>query len=99
MALVDIKCAECAAKLKISEHLVGTTIKCPKCRESFVAEVGDSYGLTPEPAKPQPSRAERPMKEGKPAKRAAKPAKPQKPETKAERAQREMLEKWSKSME
>ncbi len=106
MALADVKCAECSARLKISEQLVGTKIKCPKCRETFFAEVGDSYGLA---ADPVPTRTQAPKHDGvsppAPAKgkaksaKSAKPAKPAKPETAAERAQRERLEKWAKSME
>jgi hypothetical protein len=66
MSHVVIKCAECRAALKVAERLLGTPIKCPKCKETFIAEVGDTYALADDvPAspvvtpKPDPSAAEK----------------------------------------
>lgn len=102
MANVEIKCSECYTKLSVPEDVLGTKIKCPKCKEVFFAEAGDSYGIVEEP-KPRPVRAAEPEEASGPSRGGAsrKPAKPEKPkkESKAERAQREMMEKWSKKME
>ncbi len=45
MTPVEIKCSECGFALQIDEQLLGTTMKCPKCKETFFAETGDSYDL------------------------------------------------------
>jgi phage FluMu protein Com len=101
MAHVDIKCAECGAKLKVAEKLLGTTIKCPKCKSEFVAEIGESYDLAEEA--PQPRVVARDSDEPDQPKRgrptASKPAKGSKPETKAERELRERMEKWAQKMD
>jgi hypothetical protein len=40
-----LECPSCGWEGKIEEELVGKRIKCPKCNESFTAEVGGSYDL------------------------------------------------------
>jgi DNA-directed RNA polymerase subunit RPC12/RpoP len=102
MTHADVKCAECGARLKVAEKLVGTMIQCPKCKEKFFAEVGDTYGLAGDSGSPQviDRRAESDTAPtgAKPRPKSKAHARP-KAETKAEREQRERLEKWAKKMD
>lgn len=41
MSIVSIECPECAWSMEIDKTDIGATIKCPKCKESFIAEEGD----------------------------------------------------------
>jgi predicted Zn finger-like uncharacterized protein len=107
MAQVEVKCTECYTKLKVDEGSLGKQLKCPKCKQVFYAELGDSYGLAAEPAPARPTASnsepetmpERMPSRGKANAKPTKTDKKSKPESKAEREQRERLEKWSKSME
>lgn len=102
MSQIEIKCAECRARLRINEKLLGTSIKCPKCKEKFIAEAGDTYALADDPVAP-PSVHARPAQTARkpdPARSpSAKPAPRPKSETNEERKQRERMEKWSSQLE
>jgi predicted Zn finger-like uncharacterized protein len=101
MSQIEIKCAECRARLRINEKLLGTSIKCPKCKETFIAEAGDTYALADDsPAQALVQRAPASTQAaGERAPTASKPTPQPKPETRAERKQREDLEKWASRME
>lgn len=109
MATVEVKCGECGFPQQVDEAALGTTVKCPKCKDTFYAETGDAYGLADEPADapvvdrraasaggdnaPRP----RPIPTAKPAARKPEP-RPRK-ESKEERALRERMEKWAEKMD
>ena len=107
MAGVEVKCGECGFAHEVEKTQLGKQLKCPKCKFSFIAEEGDTYGLADEPApgvidrrsssptaNPAPVR---PSSSSKPA--ARKPEPKPRPETKEERAIRERMEKWADKME
>jgi len=67
-----IDCPACGWEGSIDASLVGRRMKCPKCKESFTAEVGGSYELE-EVAPPPPSRVvAAPPADPGPAKKGAK---------------------------
>ncbi len=49
----SISCPSCGRSLAIKERLLGQTIKCPACQQSFLASVG-SAGQAPAPAPASP---------------------------------------------
>lgn len=54
-----IECPSCGEEGKVDDTILGRKIKCKKCGNSFVAEVGGSYDLKdvrPTKAGPAPSR-------------------------------------------
>jgi hypothetical protein len=52
MSTASIECPECGWKLEVEEAALGQPMKCPKCKESFVAEKPGLYDFvdSPEPA-------------------------------------------------
>ena len=57
MSAITIECPECNFETEIDEDDLGATIRCSKCKESFIAEAeseGD-YGLVEDPKyRPEP---------------------------------------------
>ena len=51
MSTLSIDCPECAWTMEIDKTDLGATIKCPKCKESFIAEEPGLYDFveTPKP--------------------------------------------------
>jgi hypothetical protein len=108
MSLVEVKCGECGHAHQVEEKLLGTSLTCRKCKEAFIAELGDTYGLADEPAPGVIDRRSssssgpgaspvRPVPPAKPA--TSKPAPKARAETKEERATRERMEKWAEKMD
>ena len=55
----QVRCPSCNAALRVPDNLLGKNVKCPKCQETFVAEVeepDDSEGIVREPASRRSSR-------------------------------------------
>lgn len=92
MPAVEITCAECGHTLQVEEAVLGTTLKCPKCKFDFVAETGDAYDLADDQFTEFTSEpAGLPLSVENPAKSAPKA----RPETEAERKLRERMERWA----
>ena len=53
MSSVFVECPECNWEGQVPEEHLGKRVKCPKCQESFLAEVGGTYDLVEAP-EPQP---------------------------------------------
>lgn len=99
MPAIEIACAECGHTLQVEEAVLGTTMKCPKCKFDFVAETGDAYGLAEDfSAEPSgsPASADRraDVPTGSPASSASS-RRDSKPETEAQRKLREKMERWA----
>ena len=54
MSLMTIECPECAGDVEVEEATLGQRVKCPKCKESFIAEKGGLYDFV-EDSKPEAS--------------------------------------------
>jgi hypothetical protein len=97
MSLETISCPSCAWESEIEKALLGRTLKCPKCKESFVAEAGGNYDLVEPPAPPRVK--EVPVMEaptGKPSKKAKPaPAKAKPEERKVDPDLLSSFEKWA----
>lgn len=94
MASLDIKCPECGVIQMIDEAQLGETLTCPKCKESFTAEAGDTYGFVgdepPAAAHAQPVATRHSHVAGK----SRSESKPE-VETDSQREIRERMEKWA----
>ena len=53
MSRVTITCPECAWETEAEESLIGRRLKCPKCKESFVAEKAGIYDFVDPPPRPK----------------------------------------------
>lgn len=66
MSSLTIECPECAGKVELEEATLGQPVKCPKCKESFIAEKPGLYDFVedtrPEPSSPPPTPAPVPRK-------------------------------------
>jgi zinc-ribbon domain len=54
MPSIIIECPSCNWEGKVAESLVGRKVKCGKCGNSFLVEVGGTYDLEPQAAPPAP---------------------------------------------
>lgn len=108
MATVEVSCAECGHVQELDEAVVGTQVKCPKCKFQFLAETGDAYGLAGEPApavidrrsgSSSSSSASSTDPTGPRPKPVPRKPEPARPETKEERALRERMERWAEKMD
>lgn len=92
MPIIYIECPECGAEGKIDESLLGRKMKCAKCGEGFVAEIGGEYDVV----KPEPPRvtsvpsASPPPPPGKPSRKPKAEPKPKAPDPAIEK----MLDMW-----
>ena len=48
MAIV-IQCSNCQRKLRVQDHLLGKTVKCPNCQIKFLAQMVDGSAAPPMP--------------------------------------------------
>lgn len=57
MSSLTIECPECAGDVEVEEAMLGQRLKCPKCKESFIADIAEKGGLYDfvEDAKPKAS--------------------------------------------
>jgi predicted Zn finger-like uncharacterized protein len=44
-----IQCSSCQRKLRVQDHLLGKTVKCPNCQTKFQAKNVDEAGAAPTP--------------------------------------------------
>ncbi len=73
---VSIACPNCATTLKAPDEVIGKTVKCPKCQESFTAQVGEQpAGVVLEEVPPQ-SAAQAPATAAAPQPQYAAPSQP-----------------------
>ncbi len=99
MASLYIECPSCNAEGKIDDSLLGSRIKCLKCGNPFVAEVGGSYDVVapepaaePEPPSPRESSTPTNARSGKAApKPGAKTAKARTPDPALDK----LMERWA----
>ena len=54
MSLLTIECPECAGQVEVDEATLGQRVKCPKCKESFVADRPGLYDFVDDPAEQSP---------------------------------------------
>jgi hypothetical protein len=55
MPIVFIDCPHCGYDAKLDESFLNKQVKCPKCKQSFKAELGGTYDLAaPPPRNPHP---------------------------------------------
>ena len=52
MSAIDVECGECGWSMSLEEDQLGESVKCPKCKMSFVAERAGAYGLEGEVSPP-----------------------------------------------
>lgn len=55
MNKVLVACPECNLESEVPATYLGKRLKCPKCKESFIAEKAGGYDLVEPPPKPRPA--------------------------------------------
>ena len=74
---IQISCPSCSRQLRVPDNLIGQTVRCPTCQNTFTAAVEESAAPSPrEEARPEPRsdyREEEPRREREEPRRSRRP--------------------------